>query len=106
MLLVHLEDSTDPLSHAVGISTPTAFIIADHVLTNAQLAGELSLRQPCLQTGAGQQISDPILLHLLPKVGAFDGDEFIVRFVRKNGQFVFHHGDNITAQRAIRKSCG
>jgi hypothetical protein len=61
-----LERLADPLGHGIGIGATTTLVVADHVLSNAELVGELGLRQTGLETGAIQEVADTVLLHFLP----------------------------------------
>ena len=66
-----LQSLAQTLCHGVGIRAAAAFIIADHVLSNTQLACKLGLGQPGLQTSADKQVAKRRLERLLVPGSSF-----------------------------------
>ena len=83
MRLFYFEGFAETLNHSIGIGALSALKVADHILPNAKLFGELGLRETRLQASAGQEIADPVLLHFPPVLSTFDGDILVCGLFRE-----------------------
>ena len=88
MLFFDLECLAETLCHGIGVGASAMLIVADHVLADTQLLGELGLSQTGLQASAGEQVADAVLFHLLPIFSTLNGNKFVFWLVGQDGNVV------------------
>jgi hypothetical protein len=76
-LFLDMENVAETLGHRRGKTAPPALVIADHVLLDSKLIGQLRLSEPSLETRTGEEIPHSILLHFLPELRLLDRNGFL-----------------------------